>query len=582
MNPGTGYLHYNNSNLSVVDKIWINNNDINNISQLSWITSFDDSNTLSARGYLTIATQTINNIFLITGPVVNKGLYYEIPVQFISGLTRADQDSIVTVNFSRTGNSGTSGTSGTSGGSGAQGNKGGLQYDFSTGTSLTSPFPISSGTWRANTSSPSLLFIHQNGIEGSSHKNFIDTWDDSNSTEKGILIITGNSNSSTSYLICQINSITYNGTSAYTISVTYLSGTLPSGGTACSVQFYRTGNSGASAAADIKLYTNGSTSWTKPTNAKRVYGVVIGGGGGGGGGAKSSNTSNKDVTGGGGGGSGAIVRFDMSADILPSTVGVVVGAGGPGGAVQATNNTDGNPGTNGSPSMFGHIIASGGRRGAGGRQAQTIPANVTVDGGAGGGTAAAPNSISTTDYVHLYAHSYGGRGQGIFFTGVATGDNPYYQGLYDRIYGTTGGGAGAFTTNANGIGAATTVLGANGAGVLVTNTSATDTTVNWPSIISSDIITGFNSTTNYKYGSVANTNVKSQGGLFYSGSGVNIGLGGSGGAIRGLNVTGGEGGDGGSYGGGGGGAGPNINDNGTGNGGKGGAGGSGCVLVITT
>lgn len=78
------------------------------------------------------------------------------------------------------------------------------------------------------------------------------------------------------------------------------------------------------------FYANGTTSWqiwTKPTNAKFIYMVLIGGGGGGGAGA----SSNAGAGGGGGGGCSAISRVYFHASFLPDRLYIQVGNGGRGG-----------------------------------------------------------------------------------------------------------------------------------------------------------------------------------------------------------------------------------------------------------
>jgi len=315
------------------------------------------------------------------------------------------------------GTSGSSGTSGTSGSSGVQGNKGGLQYEYDTGLSITSPTVIGMGHIRANSltaSSITQLFIHRRGIEGITvdHFSFINTWDDSNSTIKGYLVITENSNSGTNYLILQITSLgTYDSTnSAFPINVNYISGTLPVDATRCSVQFYRTGDDGGSGVSNVSFYSNGSNNWSKPTGCNVVKIVLIGAGGGGGSGAKGTFGTGGNPTysnGGGGGGGGAIVELEVSASSLASTVSYAVGAGGTGGASRTVTNSDGLPGGNGGNTTFGPYIARGGSGGGGGKY-NDIGSNGGAAGGGGMTTFIGSNgqwtNISANFPSHIIPH----------------------------------------------------------------------------------------------------------------------------------------------------------------------------------
>ena len=576
INPGDGYLHYNNSNLSIVDKIWINISDINSISQAGWITTFDDSNTSSTRGYLTIATETINNIFLITGTVVAKGspttTYYEIPVQFISGTTRAAANSIVTVNFSRTGNSGTSGTSGTSGGSGAQGNKGGLQYEFDSATNGTG---LLTGHWRVNSSTPSTLFISRYGIEGTSvdHNSFINAWADSNnSSGKGILIITGNSNSSTSYLILQVGSVTpINSNTAWQVGVTYLSGTLPSDATRCSIIFSRTGNEGQNGVSEITTYTNGSGTWTKPSGVSKMDVILIGGGGGGGSGAVGTVGTTRRLFGGGGGGGGAIVFATLLASDYGTSISYQVGAGGPGGApVQNNNaNSDGINGTSGGKTYFGRLIAPGGVGGDKGVSNTNATVNVPF-GGPGAGLMV--RNTSNTDWGDM-SRTYPFGVQYPNFTSGLSGGNAYNQNTtgnaVDWVFGCTGGGGGGgyFSVPAD-----ANYTGGNGGSIFASNPNGTATNNYATAIYGINQVSSWN-------GGISSNQATASAGTNYSGSlSVKIGLGGAGGWMR-NGLEGARGGNGGIYGGGGGGGGASVSSNSR-RSGAGGNGASGIIIII--
>ena len=163
---------------------------------------------------------------------------------------------------------------------------------------------------------------------------------------------------------------------------------------------------------DFQSFTTaGTTTWTKPANAKVVHVRMFGGGGGGGSGANYATTSAR--AGGGGGAAGSFVDFIIPASVLGATESVVVGAGGTGGAAQATATSNGNPGTSGGASTFYLFRAGGGLFGnagtttaaSGGANSQGVVlgyAAATASGSGGGGTLSGggiAGSVSSTTFI---------------------------------------------------------------------------------------------------------------------------------------------------------------------------------------
>lgn len=115
---------------------------------------------------------------------------------------------------------------------------------------------------------------------------------------------------------------------------------------------------------DIQDITATGT-WTKPTGAKVIQGVLVGDGGGSGSGRKGADGTIR--CGGGSGGAGSVTRFTFDASDIASTVTVTIGPGGVGGPSVTTNSTNGNNGTAGTGTSFGsYARASGGGAGLGG------------------------------------------------------------------------------------------------------------------------------------------------------------------------------------------------------------------------
>lgn len=199
---------------------------------------------------------------------------------------------------------------------------------------------------------------------------------------------------------------------------------------------------------DIQAFTTaGTTSWTKPTNAKWVEVTVIGGGAGG------SSAGGFSPMGGGGGGYG-FQRFDAS--VLGATETVVVGAGGAG--------TTSAPATNGGFSTFGTSVllrANGGSAGTGGSAGiGAVKANGSISyaGGNGGSSGGSGVDTATDPSPRGGAAGNGGNGGGFITNYVKAGGvagNPGVAGSSTAaglLYGGVGGGGGNVAAAAGGNG----------------------------------------------------------------------------------------------------------------------------------
>jgi hypothetical protein len=233
----------------------------------------------------------------------------------------------------------------------------------------------------------------------------------------------------------------------------------------------------------------GSSTWTKPPNAKFVHVIMYGGGGGGGSGRKrSSGGLASAASAGGGGGAGGRTELFVAANQLDATVTVTVGAGGTGGAAQTNNDTSGNNGLIGNNSSFGSFgLARGGTEGIGG---------LTTSGGAGFGGGSlgefsngsstysangATGGISTGSSGSRGGYRPGGGASGGGFSGSSTtlregGTGGLGGSLLNSSTTTTaGGGAGGNTSGApNGVAgadASTFFIGGSGGGGGASGTS---------------------------------------------------------------------------------------------------------------
>ncbi len=276
------------------------------------------------------------------------------------------------------------------------------------------------------------------------------------------------------------------------------------------------------ASVQVDTYSSlGSSTWTKPDNAKLVTIYVIGAGGGGGSGRASSVGENR--FGGGGGGGGAYGFITLPAILLGSTETVTVGGGGSGGVgVSAPSNgqTGQTGGTSGFGTSFKWLRCPGGNGGS---------AGTTLAGGGGG-------------------QGFGGIQNGTAGTGSSVVGIPSTA-QSTNFAGAGGGAGGGIQSTSGGF-----YNGGNGGSVLAANIVANAT------------------------GGTGNSS--GNGGNGNSGTAavsLNAPYGGSGGAGGGAgSINGGNGGNGSVYGGGGGGGGAAVSLSGTG-----GTGANGLVVVYT-
>ena len=302
--------------------------------------------------------------------------------------------------------------------------------------------------------------------------------------------------------------------------------------------------------------TPGTSTWTKPGNAKLVHILCFGGGGGGGGGRSATNNS----SGGTGGSAGGRSESWIPASTMSATEPVVVGAGGAAGA-RWSGTGGGNPGANGGDSYVGNTsnvvwcMAWRGRGGSGG----VVSTTNFLRGGNPAPSVACfayhdSNAASTFTTVLLWSG----------FGGSSIQNNPGQDGGRGGLCGGGGGAGGAYITGP--VSNVTYGGGAGGLGGMFAQPTFT------PAFDSTDAKGGGPS------GSAAN--VATAGGNGANATTYWVGGSGGGGGGAGYNANGGYGGGGGYPGGGGGGGGSLIYTAGFISGG-GGNGASGYVRMTT-
>lgn len=152
------------------------------------------------------------------------------------------------------GATGFTGSQGVIGYTGSEGNNAGLRYNFSTTTTDADP---GTGIFRFNNAtigSVTQIYIDLLNVSSVDLTTFIDTWDDSTNPVKGIIYIDSNTSNDTTKAVFRLNSIT-SATGYRKLNVTYLSGTAPSNGEACTILFARTGDLGYTGSQGVIGYT---------------------------------------------------------------------------------------------------------------------------------------------------------------------------------------------------------------------------------------------------------------------------------------------------------------------------------------
>ena len=171
-------------------------------------------------------------------------------ILYTATVTITDVFSAITTAFNWTGANivtsgyaGTIGPTGPTGPTGPQGDKGGLRYNFSDTVVMADP---GTGTVRFNNAaigSVTSIAINDLAYGGTDISSYILSWDDGNPTTKGNIIFKSNVNSIATYAIFSLTSLTDNA-GWIELTVTYVSGSIPSNTAELVVDFARTGNIG--------------------------------------------------------------------------------------------------------------------------------------------------------------------------------------------------------------------------------------------------------------------------------------------------------------------------------------------------
>ena len=239
--PGAGILRYNHGTVASVTAIAIDDTtaDTGNPDIAAWITSWDDS-TSTIKGQLRLVepgTPANYAVFNVTALTDNSGWVQLAVTHVDSNGTFGNTDSI-RVTFSRVGDKGDTGSTG------ATGSGEGLELNFEDTTTDTDQG--AGKVWYNNgtVSSATVFYIDDVDANAVNINSFVDSWDDSDSTIKGRLVVK-KQDAPENYHIFNVTGAVTSASTYSKIAVTHVvsTGTI-SDGDAIFVSFSRTGDKG--------------------------------------------------------------------------------------------------------------------------------------------------------------------------------------------------------------------------------------------------------------------------------------------------------------------------------------------------
>lgn len=271
VDPGAGTMRFNNATPASVTAIALDDLTADAADVSAWITAFDDS-TSTVDGTLYVIKNndaSVVAIFSITGLTDNAG-WTELAVTHVASTGAFANGATMRLLFARTGDkgdtgaTGATGSAGSTGATGTQGDAAGVQFTFSTSTTMAEP---GAGALRFNNAIPaSVTEIAVDDLSADTAD--ISTWllsfDDSTSAVKGTLHVIGENDASI-IAIYQITNITNVSGGWKQLAVAYVSGAGSfTNGLAVRLLYAPNGDKGDTG-------TTGSTGSTGATGADGVH-----------------------------------------------------------------------------------------------------------------------------------------------------------------------------------------------------------------------------------------------------------------------------------------------------------------------
>ena len=168
--PGTGKFKFDNTTLSSVAYLYINETDYLSTTATSFLETIDDS-TSNVKGHFSMAKKTDDTkytLFAITGAHTKTGSYYKVPVSYLSGDTTHTDEEEVILTFQRTGDKGDTGLTGATGSAGTNGATGSAGTNGATGASGVNGATGTAGSNGTNGATGTAGSTGAQGIQGAS------------------------------------------------------------------------------------------------------------------------------------------------------------------------------------------------------------------------------------------------------------------------------------------------------------------------------------------------------------------------------------------------------------------------------
>lgn len=242
--PGSGIFRLNNATIASVTGAYLDNSEAGGNAINAFLDTFDDS-TATIKGILSLRGVTnplAFAVYAVTGSVVDGTGYRKLSLTHIASGGVFTTGDLFAFTFVRNGDSGTAGATPA------------ITQNYSTTTTDSDP---GSGIFRFNNAtiaSVTAAYLDNNESGGGSITGWLDTFDDSNSAIRGILIFKGIT-SPTAFAVFSVTGSVVDGSGYRKLTLTYLS----SGGTFTNAEMFA-----------LAFYRAGDIDSTAPQNAKNV------------------------------------------------------------------------------------------------------------------------------------------------------------------------------------------------------------------------------------------------------------------------------------------------------------------------
>jgi hypothetical protein len=233
--PGDGDLRFNHATLASVTGAYIDNLDANGATVSSVLDTWDDSGASTTRGQLwvrAVEDPAAFRAYTVTGSVVDGTGYRKLTLVYVGGSGAFAAGDALMVFFSPDGASGAAQET--------------VTYTYSSTTTAADP---GAGIFRLNhathASATALYIDNVEALAGATVTGWIDSWDDSTNTNKGLLRISKKTDPSI-FRLYRVTGSVVDSTGYRTVTIAYLSGSGSlTNADACILGFNSSGDAGA-------------------------------------------------------------------------------------------------------------------------------------------------------------------------------------------------------------------------------------------------------------------------------------------------------------------------------------------------